>query len=420
MFKDVFLVTIDSLRPDYLGAYNPHSKWTPTIDRLTQGATVFTQAVTQAPFTTPAIASLLTGTYPFRHGVRLLLGQLCNESLLTLAEYARMAGFVTGGFPSVFILNSETGLNRGFDHYEDVTDGIETCRGGCWQRGDVINRRIDAFLQQAGPSRVFVWVHYFDLHDYHLDSRVPIQESYPRDLHDKIDQMCIGGLLEVLRRHDRLDQAGIILTADHAESLNQHGERGHGHHLYDSVMRIPLIWRWGDLPRDLSRVDRQVRLVDIMPTLLELWGVHQDIWPSPMDGQSLAPLLKGLSEPADIPLLPTPSSYGEASPRQLFEGDIKAIKTFAGPEQQALRTEDYKFILHADGRQELYDLHRDPDENNNIAERSPAVCHRFAYELAELAGATASRIAMPEYSREDEIEVIRRVIRRLRALGYVN
>jgi len=416
MFKDVFLVTVDALRPDYLGAYHPQSTWTPTIDRLAEGGTVFAQAVTQAPFTTPAIASLMTGTYPFRNGVRLLLGQLCDQSLPTLAEYARMAGFVTGGFPSVFILNSQTGLSRGFEHYQDVTDGIETCRGGCWQTGDMINRNIDAFLHPVGSARVFVWVHYFDLHDYHLDTSVSIQQSYPRDLRDKIDRMCIGGLLDVLDRHDRLDQAGIILTADHAESLNQHHERGHGQHLYDSVMRIPLIWRWGDLPRDLPRVERQVRLVDIMPTLLELWGFHQDIWPSPMDGQSLARLLKGYAEPCEVPILPTHSSYAEASPHQLFEGDIKAIKTFAGPEQQSLRTENHKFILHCDGQKELYDLHSDPSEENNIAEQSQDLSREFTCQLAQLTGGTATRFALPEYAKQDEIEIMKR----LRALGYVN
>ncbi|MBP7936639.1 MAG: sulfatase-like hydrolase/transferase [Phycisphaerae bacterium] len=124
---------MDSLRPDFLGVYDPQGRQPPVINKLAQGAAIFTEAVCHAPFTTPAIASLLTGVYPFRTGVRLLLGQLCNQKIPTLAEYTRRAGFLTAGFPSTLVLNSPTGLNRGFDLYRDIHDGTMTCRGGCWQ-----------------------------------------------------------------------------------------------------------------------------------------------------------------------------------------------------------------------------------------------------------------------------------------------
>jgi len=416
MCHDVFLILIDCLRPDYLGVYNPQRRGSPMIDSLAERSAVFTEAVTHAPFTTPAVASLLTGMYPFRTGVRLLLGQLCQPGLLTIAQYAKRAGLVTGGFPAAFVINSDTGLDRGFDHYRDVNDGIMSGRGGCWQSGEQINQAVDRFLTEAGRRRVFCFIHYFDLHDYHLDTSVPAETSYAHALSDKIDRGCVGGLLDTLRRHNRFDDAAMILTADHGECLFQHGQRGHGHHLYDSVLRVPLIWRWGKRTASDARIDRQVRHVDILPTLLQLWGFPREEWPAPLDGQSLVPLLRGKLSAKAEGLWSPGISYAEASPRQLFEGDIKAHKPFNGPELQSLRNERYKFILHADGKRELYDLRQDPAEMNDVADIYPLPASRFASELNELTADTAKNFQLIEYSEEQE----KQVLQRLHALGYVS
>ncbi|MBI4581846.1 MAG: sulfatase-like hydrolase/transferase [Planctomycetes bacterium] len=404
----MFLISIDCLRPDYVGAYNRLRRQTPTIDGIAAEAVLFTEAVCHATFTTPAVASLLAGAYPPRTGVRLLLGQLCEPTITTVAEYARRAGLTTGGFPSNFILNSPTGLSRGFDYYRDVVDGHRSGRGGCWQTGDQLNAALDRFLTDAGQQPVFCWLHYFDLHDYHVDRTVPIHTSYPRDLRDRIDAECLGEFQTVLRRHHRLDGAAIILTADHGECLMQHGERGHGHHVYDSVLRVPLIWRWPGLTGDPRQIDQQVRHVDILPTLLDLWGIPRGEWPADLDGRSLVPLMRGESmEPA--------TSYAEASPRQLFQGDIKAIKQFAGPEMQAIRTEEFKYIVHDNGDRELYALRTDPLEMANRVEAMPDVAEQMDGQLRDLLRGRESCFASAAIAPEDE----QLVVQRLRDLGYV-
>jgi arylsulfatase A-like enzyme len=408
MSHDVFLISIDCLRPDYLGVYNRLRRQSPVIDGLSREGVVFTDAVSHAPFTTPAVASFLTGAYPPRTGVRLLLGQLCDSELTTVADFARQVGYVTGGFPSNFILNSPTGLSRGFDYFRDVHDGTPGGRGGCWQTGDRLNEAVDHFLDDAGRQPVFCWIHYFDLHDYHMDTSVPIETSYPRDLREKIDRGCIGGLKEILRRHNRLEDAAFILTADHGECLFQHGQRGHGHHLYDSVLRVPLIWNWPGLTRAGGRVDQQVRHVDILPTLADLWRIPPEEWPEHLAGRSLLPLLEGGS-------LGPAASYAEASPRQLFKGDITAVKDFEGPEQQAIRTEEYKLICHEDGGRELYSLLEDPLEKCNRAEALPEVVAELGGVLHNLAGDPQGRFASAEVSAQDE----ELVVQRLRDLGYV-
>jgi arylsulfatase A-like enzyme len=414
MFRDVFLISIDCLRPDYLGAYNLLRRQTPNLDGLARGSALFTQAVSHAPFTTPALASLLTGRYPYQTGVRLLLGQLCDAGVETLAEFARRAGYLTAGFPSTFILNSPTGLGRGFDHYRDVQDGVDTGRGGCWQKGDRLNQALDEFLAGAGRRRVFCWLHYFDLHDYHLDKGLPIEASYPRDLGARIDRDCVGELIGILRRRGRFNEAAFILTADHGEDLFQHGHRGHGHHLYDTVLRVPLIWNLKE-PSLARRIDGQVRHVDIMPTLLELWGFPGSGWPAGLDGRSLVPLLRGHEAPQDGEPRPADCSYAEASPGQLFEGDLKSYRAFSGPEQRSLRTGGYKFIAHAGGRRELYDLRDDPLEMADIAGACEELADRFAGTLAEMTAGGDDRFRQIEFSPDEQ----EKVMSRLRELGYV-
>lgn len=407
---DVFLISIDCLRPDHVGAFNRLSRLTPNLDRILSRGTLFTRAVSHAPFTTPAVASLLAGRYPFETGVRLLLGQLCNPDAGTMAEAARRAGYVTAGFPSSFILNSETGLNRGFDEYRDIEDGVMTHRGGCWQDSAPLNRSLDAFLRRAGRDRVFCWLHYFDLHEYHQDTSLPPQTSYARDLNEKIDGGSIAELMAILDRHQRLNDAAFVITADHGECLFQHGVRGHGQHLYNSVLHVPLGIAWpsrfcaGDV-RNLL-----VRHVDLLPTLMDLWDVEPDGKFDRLPGRSL---VSTSATPNDL------ASYAEASPRQLFDGKADDIRAFEGPEIQAIQTQDYKLIRHTSGERELYDLRIDPGEfanrmklNEQLWQDQADVLARHLDEIVTARGASfaSTSAASPRCNVVHE---------RLRDLGYV-
>ena len=164
------------------------------------------------------------------------------------------------------------------------------------------------------------------------------------------------------------------------------------------------------------RIDRQARHVDILPTLLQLWGFPCEEWPAPLDGHSLVPLLKG-EPPAKTEDGWSPSvSYAEASPRQLLEGDRQAHKPFTGPELQALRNEQYKFILHADGQRALYDLRQDPSEMNDVAPTQSSLANLFASELADLTAGAAGNTSPYEYGEDAG----KQVHQRLHALGYVS
>ena len=400
---DVYLISIDCLRPDYVGAFNQTVQLTPTLDALMSRGTNFPNCVSHAPFTTPAIASLMTGHYPFQTGVRLLLGQLCNNQLPTIAELAQQAGYTTAGFPSAFILNSDTGLNRGFDVYRDIDDGVSSSRGGCWQTCTPLHDALGDFLNSAGRDPVCCWLHYFDLHDYHLDKNLPHAASYARDVYEKIDRQCIGGLLSLVEQHRDIDNAAFIITADHGECLYQHGQRGHGWYVYDSVMRVPLAIRWPG-KTTAGAVDRRLaRHVDILPTLAALWGVDAELGGPGTNLLNVAPT--GIT------------SYAEASPRQLFEGDATVRKPFAGPEMQSVRTDRHKLIRHENASCELYDLLLDPHEHFDQSHTDSTRVAELNVMLDRLLAHADGKAATRSYDDDDENALVRE---RLQALGYIH
>ncbi len=410
-FPDVFLISIDCLRPDHVGAFNRLSRLTPNLDRIISRGTVFTQAMSHAPFTTPAVTSMLAGRYPFQTGVRLLLGQLCDNNLGTIAEAARLAGYATAGFPSSFILNSPTGLSSGFDEYRDIEDGNLTNRGGCWQYGDPLNQSLDAFLTRAGKDPVFSWLHYFDLHEYHQDQSAPAHTTYARDLHQRVDAGCIASLFRILESHDRLDRSAFIFTADHGECLFQHGVRGHGQHLYNSVLHVPLAIVWpGEMQAGRYRHDL-ARHVDLLPTLLDLWNIESIERFDGLPGRSLLQVEDAGSA--------STTSYAEASPRQLFDGNASEVRRFEGAEIQSLQNTNHKLIQTQRGERELFDLRVDPGECRNLLGSddgtAESIANRLSCELdalseSEQGGYASSSDAPPESKLVRE---------RLRDLGYV-
>ncbi|MCB9858385.1 MAG: sulfatase [Phycisphaerales bacterium] len=409
MLPDVFFISIDCLRPDHVGAFNRLSRLTPNLDRVITRGSVFTRATSHAPFTTPAVASMLTGRYPFQTGVRLLLGQLCDNNAGTLADAAKRAGYITAGFPSSFILNSTTGLARGFDEYRDIEDGVMTRRGGCWQYGEPLNNALDTFLGRVGNDRVFCWLHYFDLHEYHLDTSAPPKTTYARDLREKVDAGCVASLFRILESHGRLDNAAFVITADHGECLFDHGVRGHGQHLYNSVLQVPLAIVWpGLMPAGAVRSEL-TRHVDVLPTLLDAWRIEADASFANLPGNSL------LADRQAIDI----HSYAEASPRQLFDGNAAEVRPFEGPEIQSIQTGDFKLIRLQNGDSELYDLRVDPRECADLLESPTASSTSIANALSERIDALVDSDAVgfaSASSAEPKDDLVRE---RLRDLGYV-
>ncbi|MEW6320852.1 MAG: sulfatase-like hydrolase/transferase [Acidobacteriota bacterium] len=395
----VLLVSIDTLRADRLGSYGYAAAATPALDALAARGLRFDQAATVAPLTLPAHASLLTGTFPSFHGIRDNGGFYLGDDLVTLAEVLAGQGYRTGGFVGAFVLDRRWGIAQGFDRYFDDFDlsKYDTAAGlDVVQRPapEVVDRAL-AWLGEDATRPFFAWVH---LYDPHAPYAAPdaYRSRFPATMHGAYDaevaatDAAVGRLFDALAASGRLDNTVVIVVGDHGESLGEHKEQQHGFFLYDSVMRIPLIIAGPGVPAAV--VPDQVRIVDVMPTVLDLLGVGA---PTAVQGASLLPLTRG--ERLDL------LAFAETwYPRYHYNWS----------ELKAVRDGRYKYI--AAPRRELYDTSQDPGETHDLSAANPRLADALAAALADLERRMAEA-ATPQAPRAVEPEVEER----LRALGYV-
>jgi arylsulfatase A-like enzyme/Tfp pilus assembly protein PilF len=396
--QNVLLVTIDTLRADALGAYGNASASTPWIDRLAAGGVRFDRAHASTVVTLPSHASILSGLYPFRHGVRENAGFRFPATNETIATILKARGYRTGAFVSAFPLDARFGLTRGFDLYDDrfpkgdatafrvpERSGADTIAAAlAWMAGS----------QGAAPAVArrpwFAWVH---LYEPHFPYAPP--EPYASRYRDRpylgevaaADAM-LGPLLQ--RIVDAPDRSAtlVVLTGDHGEALGEHGEMTHGLFAYEGTLHIPLIVYQ---PRLLSprTIAAPVRHVDILPTILDVIGAPMA--PS-LDGQSLLPLAAG-GTAAPV------ASYFESLSASINRGWAPLYGVSRGP----MKYIDLPIP-------ELYDLDADPGEAHDLSASRPGEVRELQRLLGELRA--ADRRAAPARESADTRE-------QLRSLGYV-
>ncbi len=351
--SNVLLVTIDTLRTDRLGAYGSGAGLTPALDGLASRGARFTHAWSHAPMTLPAHASILTGAAPTRHGVRNNGGYRLGSEPTTLAERLRAAGYRTGAFVGSFVLDARFGLGRGFDEYDDRYDAPATSPSFHF-----VERPADRVLQAAttwitsapsGDTRPwFAWVHLFDPHAPYQAPPAFTADRTPYDAEVAWTDSALGEALNNLSGLGQLNRTVVIVTADHGESLGDHGETTHGLFAYDTTLRVPLIVSAPGLePRVVSTPTGHV---DIVPTILDLVGVSP---PSPIDGRSRRGAIMGASSEAG-PI------YFEALDANLTRGWAPLVGLILGK---------WKYIDLPEP--ELYDVDADPMERTNLVAREP-------------------------------------------------
>jgi arylsulfatase A-like enzyme/Flp pilus assembly protein TadD len=398
---NVILITIDTLRADYLGCYGNTRIQTPSLDALAAEGTIFERAYCQAPMTPPSHASILTGTFPPTHGVRDFTSSGLRPGFPTLASILKKAGYNTAAFVSAYVLDSVWGLNQGFDVYYDHFDltSFQGVNPGNVQRkaGDTIDLVVDWLGNQARPP-YFLWVHLYDPHhDYNPPE--PFHSRYSGDLYGGEVAYAdheLGRLIEVLRRRGEYDRSLIVAVSDHGEAFGEHDEYEHGFFLYQPTLKIPLIFK---LPKtasvSLRRFKENVASVDIAPTILQIVQVSGDRQ-IPMQGRGLlSPMLGKRAAAASVP-------YAET---------LYPRSTFGWSDLTAYIDGRFKYIDAA--RPELYDLEADPQEKTNLCDRQRTLADGLRQKLNQFKQRiTTSSGAGPSVADPARVEA-------LRALGYV-
>jgi arylsulfatase A-like enzyme/Tfp pilus assembly protein PilF len=400
--RNVLLITIDTLRTDVISAYGGRAS-TPRLDALAARGARFTFAHAHAVVTLPSHTSLLTGTYPYEHGVRDNNGYRVRPGTATLATRLKALGFATGAFVGGFPLDQRFGLNAGFDAYDDRIG--ET---GSTVDFALPERRADAVVSSAlawtaaQPNKWFAWVHVFDPHAPYKPPD-EFARRYPADPYAgevAWTDYALGPLFDRLSALPRTTL--VIVTADHGESLGDHGELTHGIFAYEPTLRVPLII--AELGAELgaeqgaglgasakadkgATIDTAVRHIDVVPTILEAVGAP----PVPaLPGASLVDLMRrgrGDDRPSYFEAMTANLSRGWAPLRGVIVGRDKYIDL---------------------PMQELYGLDTDAREERNRATADA----RTEILLNALRGYNVAPPSLPG----EETSAVRD---RLRALGYV-
>ncbi len=417
--RNLILISVDTLRADRLGCYGYGRDTSPTIDRLAREGSLFVDASAPSPWTLPSHASMFTGLYPRRNGVtgtRFTMPQ----DVPTLAGILQKLGYATAGIVTNSLLTTN-GLDRGFDHHEEVD------KGG--PHPSATSGRGIAWLEARDRARpFFLLLHYIDPHsDYGTLEEVREQfvEPYAGKLQGKSEELYavvegrlkldgedarhlsnlydgairqldgeIDKVLAYLDAEGLLENTLIVLTSDHGEEFLDHGGVLHGltHHV--EVSRVPMIFRGPDIT-PARRIEQPVSLIDLVPTCLRELGVPI---PENLDGLALQPLLRN----------------GEPFParRLYFEADLDG--SMAGSmikgQDRGIRDERYKLFYNMRTEKlRLYDLREDPGELKDVKDAHPGLVQELLEDLRSFLLAGRDVPARP-MSEED--------LERLRELGY--
>lgn len=405
--ENVILITLDTTRADALGAYGQTLPASPNIDRMAAEGVRFAQVSSAAPSTLPSHATILTGKFPYAHGARSNSGYVLAEDNLSIAEILHSAGYVTAAEIAAPVIGRQTQLDQGFDSYRDsfspevegtdltvkTNQGTRRVQLDERMATDIVKFGIE-FLRSHRDEKFFLWLHFFDAHKFHTPLPEFAQQVPQSPYHAEIRfiDFEIGRLLGTLEGLGLRERTLVALTADHGESLKEHGEPNHSFFVYDATIRVPLIL-WGPpvLPPGLV-VDSLVRTVDIAPTLLDLL----DLPPlEQAQGVSLVPLIRG--EERDLDLL----AYGES---------IDMMPLGTSP-LRYVRRGRWKYLHKVNP--ELYDVVADPGELHDLSAQHPEIVERLRAELEQLVTASPTRPSGAEVPIDAETR------EQLQELGYI-
>jgi arylsulfatase A-like enzyme/predicted Zn-dependent protease len=410
---NIILITVDTTRADRMGFLGSQRGLTPNLDSLARRSVVFTHAYSQAPFTAPSHATILTGTYPQFHQVEDFQVPL-SKDLPFAPAILKAHGYHTAAFVGSIVLDPfqglGIGLDRGFDFYDagfHMAAPGEDHYTSTDRRATVVVAHALAWLSKRPPSPFFIWVHLYDPH-YPYEAPEPFKSRYksaPYDGEIAYSDSALGKLLTYLRAHGLFENSVIAMMSDHGESLGDHGERFHGFFLYDATIHVPLLLK---LPGDRlagKRIENHVGLVDVLPTILQTVGVTV---PQEIQGESLL----GIMEPK--PLAAASDRVAAAAPPDrppLYSETEYGVRAYGWSSVRSLRTGKYLFVEAP--RRELYDTTVDPNAEHDLSATSRAVADTLQAQLDAFRRKTSKSGEAPASSNDPEAQ------EKLAALGYM-
>ncbi len=398
---NLLVITLDTTRADRLGAYGCAEAKTANLDRLAREGIKFENCYAPTPLTFPSHCTIFTGEYPLAHRCRNNASFFLDKNRVTLAEVMKENGFYTYAAIASFVLLSKFGLNQGFDLYDDSLRIDEIVNElGSEITADQVYSKFNKWFKQRDKEKPFLaWVHFFDPH-YPYAPPEEYRNKFSDDFWGPYDgevaymDHYVGKIIAELESAGILKNTMILAVGDHGEDLGEHDEHGHGIFCYEEVLKVPLIFFSPKLFSPGTIVKSRVNLIDIMPTVLDLYGikVHAGV-----QGESLLDLMTGKEYRAQ---------------RAFYFESLYGQLEYNWAPLTGIIDDKYKFISLPEP--ELYNLEADSGERENLVLKKNRLAREMDNKLLKL---------ITEYSRS-EIDSRRELTgedkRHLRSLGYVS
>lgn len=473
----IFVVSMDTTRPDHLSAYGYERETTPTLARLAAEGTRFTNARSTTSWTLPAHMSLFTGLPPDLHDVDIDF-KVLDEGRATMGEIFKDAGFFTAGFYTAPYVHPRFGFDRGFDFYEQCTREpmaydmpAEQVSEEAALREQISHQEVTSHIALRNAAAVFerqaaqkfFFMHLFDPHydfrapddraamfqdaDYvgPIVNQLPIMGSphihadMPQDDLDALLGLYdaelrwtddnLAGVIERIEEEGLVGRALVVVVSDHGEEFFENGKFGHRGGLRDEVLRVPMIfWGPGLVPEGLE-IDDEVALYDVLPTLMDYAGIPErdDLY-----GRSLRPLMEGK------PLEPRPtvasltflhadreSEHYTRHDSMVYQG-LKYTRAVERP-WSAAAAADLTRPATPEQKQraviEVYDLEADPGETRNLWTEAPddprntRMAEIFRAEKERIVGLARAQRRLGAYN-DGRMSTAEDFIKHLEAVGY--
>jgi len=442
---NIIFIVVDSLRSDHLGVNGYSRNTSPNIDKLAKEGVFLKNAICAIPRTTPSVASILTGLYPHSHGVRFLFTQKLNPNVATLQEILQSHSYKTIGND---IEMNDTGIEKGFDEFNllrwRIINKIKRTIKKTIDWGYEVNPAETLtnfavkYVEKLKNEKFFLYLHYIGSH-WPYNPPKPYDEMFDTDykgnhtfngVNGKISRgdlifnnnlskeenehavahydgsirfidFQIGRLLNHLDSLNLTNNTLIVLTADHGECFGEHNLYfQHGEYLYDEGLKVPLIINHPKLPK--KKIEGQVQLTDIMPTILEILDVPLI---ENIDGVSLMPMIEEDKAVREYTFAEGGENLFKQNKRSYF-GGIKG-------KWRMIRTDEWKLIYIPHPEKDIYEfynLKEDPEETRNLINKEAETANNLKRELFK----------WMEKSKEDEgIDLTEKSKILLRKLGYM-
>ncbi|MBN1224477.1 MAG: sulfatase [Candidatus Aminicenantes bacterium] len=426
---NIILISLDTLRADHIGCYGYHRRTSPNMDELAKESVLFQKTYAHSPWTLPSHVSMLYSLNSASHQVYYST-QKIDPSLPSLASLLKSQGYITQAFTGGGFVDSVFGFAKGFDWYEDVPERSPK------NEAEMLLATTASWVKENQEKPFFLFLHTFQIHGPY-DSPAPwnkaflsddakwekiglmnFLESHGKDypftqaeienivsLYDGeilyTDEMLINPLVSLMKDLGIYDNSLIIITSDHGEEFNDHGGWLHSQTVYEEMLHVPLMIKFPNSRFKGESVKTRCRLIDIMPTILEIASADYD--KKSIDGESLMSLISG-----------------KESQDRIFISDV-AYKNIPVPCPVLIATNrnSQKFIFEKSESGvkdiQVYDLDKDSKEKNNL--------FRMLRDKIEAVNASLEEYYAKKFEIKrnlDEAQQDERLKEKLKALGYIN